>query len=419
VSSYSVLRPRMVLTCVCLLAALPGRALATVAIDGDPLRIEVSSALGSGGCAVELGDLVWNPTAQTASWVRSSPLQIVDEHSGQLLATFNSITFRLVRGSRIDVNVNCRAGAADTTFALYSGSLSFTTISASAAQGMASAAASLADMDGNGAALTGVGAPGTGIHQSLINTESEPGSLFARLLGSVVIGPGASGSSFQADPPSGYRPVGGSVSEMAVVLAFSLTAHDNATITSMFAVQPLPADAALDSDGDGRPDFIDGCPADPAKLEPGACGCGAADIDSDEDGVPDCLDNCPTVANPDQADSDADGTGDACEPEAEQPPHSIDPSLPGDPSDPGDSNLPASADAVGAQTTAPADTTSSAADNGVDQEMGAAPDDDQENGPDNFYLQSLVRAPACGPTGLTFLPLMILGLGALRSRRWV
>lgn len=35
--------------------------------------------------------------------------------------------------------------------------------------------------------------------------------------------------------------------------------------------------------------------------------------DSDGDGIPDSSDNCPTVANPDQADSDNDGTGDACE----------------------------------------------------------------------------------------------------------
>ncbi len=34
--------------------------------------------------------------------------------------------------------------------------------------------------------------------------------------------------------------------------------------------------------------------------------------DTDGDGVPDSVDNCPTVANPDQADQNGDGTGDAC-----------------------------------------------------------------------------------------------------------
>jgi len=35
--------------------------------------------------------------------------------------------------------------------------------------------------------------------------------------------------------------------------------------------------------------------------------------DSDCDGLPEVNDNCPSVANPDQADSDADGMGDACD----------------------------------------------------------------------------------------------------------
>ncbi|MCP4289090.1 MAG: PEP-CTERM sorting domain-containing protein, partial [Gammaproteobacteria bacterium] len=68
-----------------------------------------------------------------------------------------------------------------------------------------------------------------------------------------------------------------------------------------------------DSDGDGTPDCIDNCPADPDKTEPGICGCGVADTDSDGDGTPDCNDNCPNVANPSQEDSDGDGVGDVCE----------------------------------------------------------------------------------------------------------
>jgi subtilisin family serine protease len=38
---------------------------------------------------------------------------------------------------------------------------------------------------------------------------------------------------------------------------------------------------------------IDNCPDDPAKMSPGACGCGVADGDSDGDGTHDCADSCP------------------------------------------------------------------------------------------------------------------------------
>ena len=62
------------------------------------------------------------------------------------------------------------------------------------------------------------------------------------------------------------------------------------------------ADAAcgsIDTDADGEPDCSDGCPNDPTKIEPGACGCGIADVDSDEDGIYDCDETCPADFNND------------------------------------------------------------------------------------------------------------------------
>ena len=62
-----------------------------------------------------------------------------------------------------------------------------------------------------------------------------------------------------------------------------------------------------DSDGDGTPDCLDACPDDSEKTEPGECGCDVAETDSDLDGTPDCVDACPN--DPDKVDSGSCGCG--------------------------------------------------------------------------------------------------------------
>lgn len=71
--------------------------------------------------------------------------------------------------------------------------------------------------------------------------------------------------------------------------------------------------ADVDSDNDGTADCHDACPSDPNKIAPGVCGCGVRDTDSDGDGIPNCHDNCPNTFNPDQRDTNGDGVGDACQ----------------------------------------------------------------------------------------------------------
>ena len=87
-----------------------------------------------------------------------------------------------------------------------------------------------------------------------------------------------------------------------------------------------------DVDGDTIGDVCDKCPSDaggvcdpcPANANPGCVACPpGTDADGDgiclieevlvEEGSPTSIDNCPDDPNPDQADTDGDGIGNACD----------------------------------------------------------------------------------------------------------
>lgn len=73
-----------------------------------------------------------------------------------------------------------------------------------------------------------------------------------------------------------------------------------------------------DTDGDGISDDVDDCVAtyNPDQADTDADGNGdACDTDDDDDGVSDGIDNCPGTYNADQTDADGDGFGDACDPD--------------------------------------------------------------------------------------------------------
>jgi len=76
--------------------------------------------------------------------------------------------------------------------------------------------------------------------------------------------------------------------------------------------------AVSDTDNDTVLDGVDNCPliANTAQTDTDADGLGdACDPDDDNDTVLDGVDNCPLIANTAQTDTDADGLGDACDPD--------------------------------------------------------------------------------------------------------
>lgn len=90
---------------------------------------------------------------------------------------------------------------------------------------------------------------------------------------------------------------------------YNLGAPDNAT-----------AYITDDEDGDGTTSYYDNCPLvrNPDQADMDGDGEGdACDDDADNDGLPDGEDNCPTTFNPGQGDRDGDGIGDKCDPNSD------------------------------------------------------------------------------------------------------
>jgi MYXO-CTERM domain-containing protein len=104
-------------------------------------------------------------------------------------------------------------------------------------------------------------------------------------------------------PNSGHLKV--TVSPTAVTVAYVRSFNPgDGTNGSIAASYTLAGSCGTqDSDGDGTPDCLDGCPTDPKKIAPGLCGCGVPDTDANGNGIADCLD---ADASPTAADAAAD-----------------------------------------------------------------------------------------------------------------
>ena len=72
-----------------------------------------------------------------------------------------------------------------------------------------------------------------------------------------------------------------------------------------------------DTDGDSGPEPYEPVPLTVRDPQTGGDAC---DVDDDGDAIEDIVDNCPKQPNADQADADADGSGDVCDPQTTAPP---------------------------------------------------------------------------------------------------
>jgi len=86
------------------------------------------------------------------------------------------------------------------------------------------------------------------------------------------------------------------------------SAADSVTVT----VRPADDSSPAPDDDPPPPPPADDCPADPDKTAPGQCGCNTADTDTDGDGTADCNDGCPSdPAAVDPSDCAGPGNGSA------------------------------------------------------------------------------------------------------------
>jgi PKD repeat protein len=149
-----------------------------------------------------------------------------------------------------------------------------------------------------------------------------PAPLAVSFDGSGSLDPDGTIAAYMFDPGDG----GAAVQQSTPVFSHTYAADGQYIATlrvkdSRGAFSPNTATAAVDvrsnadSDGDGVPDSRDLCPGTAAGTVVDTDGCPVppAGRDMDGDGVPDRTDNCKRVANPDQADRDRDGKGDACD----------------------------------------------------------------------------------------------------------
>ena len=97
---------------------------------------------------------------------------------------------------------------------------------------------------------------------------------------------------------------------------FRCQVNDGRTTTQ--TVTKTVSRGTQDTDGDGVPDANDNCPYVSNSTQADSDNDGTGDAceqtnDTDGDGILDGTDNCPTIPNPNQEDQDGDGLGDACE----------------------------------------------------------------------------------------------------------
>jgi MYXO-CTERM domain-containing protein len=221
---------------VVLSAAPAARADLADNLSNIVFEVQVSNANGSGSFAVtqDMGVFV---TPEMFLWSLSGAVPILDDDEN-VIATLTGGTATYIGDPQIAMGFSLFAGALDTMVTIKSGLLAFPTIGNP--QGLVSAGLTLTDSNGNGGTLTG---PGGVLASYQYNGFVPGGTSFVDLTGSLAAGPGQSASG--AANTGGFIPVGEAVSDMSFQYSFLLSAGDQASGTSNYVINAIPAPAGL------------------------------------------------------------------------------------------------------------------------------------------------------------------------------
>jgi hypothetical protein len=173
-------------------------------------------------------------------WNLGAAMDLVDPDTEQTIATLGGGSVSYVGDPIIGLGFSVSAGDSDTTFEISSGLLSFATLNNP--QALVTTALTLTDGNANGGSLAGMGA-GMTIGSWRYNGQAPGGTEFTSLTGMATVDPGGS-FDFNGDT-GGFLPIDGAVSDMSAIFTFDLTAGDQASLTSNYVMEALPAPAGL------------------------------------------------------------------------------------------------------------------------------------------------------------------------------
>ncbi len=215
---------------------------------------EIEACVGQscfGYCAFYEQDGQWDPENGTFTWIlqEDTPIMSLDGQTvlGVLEADGPHPTMVVFRSDPVvNLGFAVQAGSAPggTVFTIKSALLQFPTINNP--QGRASAAFTLTDgIDDDGATLTPL-VGYTGAYLTQYNGFVPYGTTFTQLIDQMVAEPMSTVNRNEEYPGGGlYAPIGGPVSDMSTQIAFTLSANDLASGTTVFEIIPEPSGVLL------------------------------------------------------------------------------------------------------------------------------------------------------------------------------